>query len=124
MCAIDSLGIADMLGRDITITSSDPTSGAEIRVAVRGGHATWTPGAAVVFDCSDTSAGGECCPPDDDGACAVAAADRCCGVMNFFTSPDTAQSWLAERPGVSGAVLSKEQALRLGIDIFGHLLDD
>jgi hypothetical protein len=27
MCAIDALGIADMLGRDVTITSADPASG-------------------------------------------------------------------------------------------------
>jgi hypothetical protein len=35
-----------------------------------------------------------------------------------------ARAWLAGHPEVSGVVLSQEQALRLGVDIFGHLLDD
>ncbi len=127
MCAIDALGVADMLDRDTTISSADPTSGAQIRVEVRGGHATWMPGTAVVVVGSDTTAAsphGDCCPPDAAGVSAVAAADRCCGVMNFFASPDTAHAWMDGHPEVSGVVLSQEQARRLGVDIFGHLLDD
>jgi hypothetical protein len=46
------------------------------------------------------------------------------GVENFFTSPASAQDWLASHLTVSGIVLSQGQALRLGVDIFGHLLDD
>jgi Alkylmercury lyase len=53
MCAIDALGIADMLGRDITIASTDPASGQEINVTVHSGRASWTPGTAVVFVGSD-----------------------------------------------------------------------
>jgi L-lysine 2,3-aminomutase len=44
--------------------------------------------------------------------------------MNFFTSPATAQDWLASHPTVSGVVLTQGQTLRLSVDIFGHLLDD
>ena len=44
--------------------------------------------------------------------------------MNFFTSSDTAQAWIAAHPQVSGVMLSQGQALRLGVDIFGRLLDD
>jgi hypothetical protein len=97
-------------------------------VTIHSGHATWRPQTTVVFTGSDTTggpAGGDCCPPDGNGpGCAVPAADRCCSVMNFFTSPDTVSEWLAAHPQVSGVVLTKEQAPRFGVDIFGHLLDD
>jgi len=128
MCAIDALGMADMLGRDIAITSADSESGQDIRVRVVGGQATWTPDTAVVLVGSDAAAsptGDGCCPPDSaDEACTVPAADRCCGVMNFFASPDGAKRWLTAHPEVTGVILSQGQALRLGVDIFGRLLDD
>jgi len=125
MCAVDALGIADMLGTGVTISSVDPTSGDEVTVTIHRGHATWRPVTTVVFTGADTTAepAGDGCPSGGAG-CAVAAADRCCGVMNFFTSADTASEWLAAHPQVSGVVLTKEQALRFGVDIFGHLLDD
>ncbi len=124
MCAVDALGIADMVGSSVTISSSDPVSGAQIRVEVRGGRTVWTPATAVVIVGSDTTAastGGDC-GPDVPGT--TAAADRCCGVMNFFGSPDTARAWLSAHPEVAGTVLTQPQALRLGVDIFGHLLRD
>jgi Alkylmercury lyase len=125
MCAIDALGIGDMLGTDVTITSADPGSGEPIRVEVRDGQAAWQPDTTVVFVGSDATAlaaAEACCPPDGD--CVVAAEDRCCGVMNFFTSRDSAQSWLADHRQVTGVMLTQGQALRLGVDIFGRLLDD
>jgi len=126
MCAIDALGIADMLGRDITISSSDPVSGQEIRVEIGGGRATWSPDATVVFVGSNaaTSADGDCCRPESGQLDAIAAADRCCTTMNFFTSTDTAHAWQAAHPDVSGVILNKGQAVQLGVDIFGHLLDE
>jgi hypothetical protein len=54
----------------------------------------------------------------------VPAADRCCTVMNFFTTPDAAQQWAAKHPQVTGTILNRQQALRLGVDIFGSLLRD
>lgn len=124
MCAVDALGIADMVGSSVTINSSDPVSGVQIRVEVRSGRTVWAPATAVVIVGSDTTAastGGACGP---DVPCATAAADRCCGVMNFFGSPDTAGTWLSAHPEVAGTVLTQSQALRLGVDIFGHLLRD
>jgi hypothetical protein len=43
--------------------------------------------------------------------------------MNFFTHPDRADSWLAAHPDVTGEGLSRERALRLGVSVFGDLLD-
>ncbi len=124
MCAIDALGISDMLGRAVTIASTEPTSGEPVRVSVAGGQAVWWPDTAVVVDGADATGIGDCCPPDDGGECAMPAADRCCGVMNFFTSALTADAWLTAHPQVTGVILTREQALRLSVDIFGHLLDD
>jgi hypothetical protein len=129
MCAVDALGIHAMLGRDTLIRSVDPRSGEPVEVVVRQGQAMWRPATAVVFVGSDTTTpvvpGGDCCPPDGStGWGTVAAADRYCAVMNFFTSSDSARSWIAAHPQVSGVMLSQEQALRLGVDIFGGLLDD
>jgi Alkylmercury lyase len=124
MCAIDALGVAAMLGAAAAITSTDPGSGESIRVSVRpDGQTAWEPDTAVVVDGADNSHDGGCCPPGC-GQCVVPAADRCCGVMNFFTSTATAQAWLTANPHVAGPVLTREQALRIGVDLFGRLLDD
>jgi Alkylmercury lyase len=87
MCAIDALGMSAMLHRDVTIRSTDPRNGRPITVTVHNGHARWTPGSVVVVDGAiTTSPGGDCCPPDTPpDALVQAAADRCCGVLNFFT---------------------------------------
>jgi Alkylmercury lyase len=79
----------------------------------------------VVFVGADTAAAaGNCGPPQPGDEPCAAAANRCCGVMNFFTGTDTASVWLAAHPRASGTILTKEQARRLGVDIFGRLLDD
>jgi hypothetical protein len=122
MCAIDALGIADMLTAEVSITSTDPRGAQPIRIRVRpGGQATWQPDTTVVIDgTTATDSGG----PAGAAAECTAAADRCCGVMNFFTNTESAAGWLANHPHISGVILTQEQALRLGVDIFGHLLDD
>ncbi|HCU52465.1 MAG TPA: hypothetical protein DGG94_22175, partial [Micromonosporaceae bacterium] len=116
MCAIDALGMAAMLGRDITIASTDVLSGQQVRVEIFQDHASWVPDTAAVFVGSEYAGTQDCCT--------TAAADRCCEVMNFFASAENAEAWAAEHPDVDGVVLTKEQALRLGVDIFGRLLHD
>ncbi|MEV4178413.1 organomercurial lyase, partial [Nonomuraea sp. NPDC049709] len=50
MCAIDALGIAAMLGRDVRITSADPLDERPVTVEVTAaGQARWAPASAVVF---------------------------------------------------------------------------
>lgn len=124
MCAIDALGVAAMLGADVTITSADPGSGELIRIAIRGRRATWQPRSAVVFDGADTSAGTATGQSTNRGRDELPTVDRCCTVMNFFASAASADKWLAQHPHVSGTVLTRDGALRLGAEIFGHLLDD
>jgi hypothetical protein len=127
MCAIDALGVHAMLGRDTVITSADPTSGAKITVVVQDGRALWTPDTAVVVVGSATNAPmsgtASCLPAAPTEAQPVAAADRCCTVMNFFTDTASAEEWLVVHPEVTGVILTHRQALHLGVDIFGRLLD-
>lgn len=127
MCAIDALGMSSMLGRPTTITSADPISGEQIHVRVRDGQATWEPATAVAYVGASQPGAGGCTDGDasDDGCsggAATAAADRCCGVMNFFASQESARQWITAHPQSSGRILDQNQALRLGVDIFGDLL--
>jgi hypothetical protein len=126
MCAIDALGMAAMLGRDITITSADPTCGAEIRVELCGRSAVWALETAVVVVGSNAApTAGQCCPQQGATAEAVApAAEGCCTVTNFFSSTANAQQWLDAHRDATGVVLDQGQAMRLGVDIFGRLLDE
>ena len=114
MCAVDALGIPVMLGCDAVITSTDPVSGEPVTVTATGGAGVadgmaWQPADAVVF------VGRRCC----DGP----AAEVCCGALNFFTSPATAELWAAKHPDVVGQILTQADAEQLGARIFGHLLD-
>lgn len=78
MCAVDALGIPSMLGKAATISSLDPVTGASIRVAAAaGGDCSWQPATAVVLIGAATA----------DGCIAA----KCCPVINFFSSHETAE---------------------------------
>lgn len=123
MCAVDALGMAAMLDRDITIESRDPHTGQAITVTIHDGHTSWVPATAVVFVGAQATDLQDCCPPEGTIS-ATAAADICCHVMNFFTGTTSAHDWWQAHPNVSGHILDQRQALRLGNDIFGRLLRD
>ncbi|MGI5157504.1 alkylmercury lyase family protein [Microbispora sp. CA-102843] len=130
MCAIDALGIAAMLGKDVTIEATESGAGKAITVFVPADGSTpvWEPASAVVFygrqpaDCGT-------CPPD---SCADAeereeapsvAADLCCGYINFFTSTEAAQAWADGHPAIAGQILGQSDAWQIGVHIFGPLLN-
>jgi hypothetical protein len=109
MCAIDTLGIAPMLGRAIEITSRDPHTGREIWVRLDPGEgAWWEPETAVVLD-------GCVCT---DGP----SYRNWCAALNFFESYESALDYLAANPSVSGGALPLPEAIELGRAIFGDLL--
>lgn len=119
MCAIDALGIAAMLDTTVRITSADPHTREPITITVpESGGARWDPAAAVVF-AGRIQDSGAC----HDPACPPPAVDVCCGHVNFFTTPDTANSWAAQHPEITGHVLPRDQAEHLGAAIFGPLLN-
>lgn len=108
MCAVDALGMPDMLDTDAVITSTDPSNAQPITITVEGRNYTWEPNSAVVF--LSAAAG--------DGP----SAETCCGDLNFFTTPASAQAWIAARPLLRGEILDPAAAEHLGQRIFGPLL--
>ncbi|MFD6597668.1 alkylmercury lyase family protein [Streptomyces coelicoflavus] len=108
MCALDALGIPDMLGTDAVITSTDPVSGDTITVTSTGGHMSWQPSTAVVYV--------------GQRSCTGPAADVACGALNFFTNRRTAQSWAKAHPDYTGQTVDQAHAEELGRSIFGPLL--
>jgi hypothetical protein len=110
MCAINALGIAQMLRASVLIRSEDASVGAPITVAVDGSKAVWRPATTVVFA---GRTAGECAGP---------SAAICCEYMNFFTSHSTAEAWASAHPEITGGILSQSRALEVGEQIFGQLL--
>lgn len=108
MCAIDALGIPDMLGTDAVTTSADPVTGDPIIVTSTGGHLTWQPPTAVVYVGQRSRTG--------------PAADVACGALNFFTSRRTAQRWTEQHPDHTGRIIDQAQAEALGRSVFAALL--
>jgi hypothetical protein len=108
MCAVDALGIAPMLGRDVEIRSADPADGREITVTFCGGGAQWQPASAVVLVST--------------GACSGPAVDACCSSLNFFADAASARRWARRHPQVQGRALGQEQAEALGRETFRPLL--
>lgn len=109
MCAVDALGVSAMLDRPVTVTATEPSTGAAVTVEVDRDSARWSPPSAVVFAGAAADA---CCP----------SVDRTCGHINLFTSAEAANAWAAAHPEVSGAVLDQAEALACGVAEFGPLL--
>jgi hypothetical protein len=57
MCAINALGIAEMLDVDVEITSSDPHTGHAVTVHQAGGRTSWQPSTAAVVLPASTAKG-------------------------------------------------------------------
>ena len=123
MCAIDALGIAAMLGKTVTISSSEPGTGAPVTVTVpaAGGAAVWEPGTAVVFYGQQETACGTC-PPGAGAVVLPAAADTCCRAINFFTAKASAAAWARTHPEITGKILKQRKAWQAGVSTFGSLL--
>lgn len=110
MCAVDALGIAPMLGRDVTLDTQDPLTGCAITVQVTSAGVAVSPSPCVVF------LGGRV----ENGS-----AERvCCDVINLFGSAHSAARWAALHGEVRGKVVDLNEAAALGQDLFGPLLGD
>lgn len=105
-CAIDALGIAAMLGRDVDVESLDALTGEQISAHSRAGHWTWHPIDAVVF--AGSSGQGR-------------LTETCCPVINFFTTSDHARTYQRTH-ALAGVVLTLSDAVEAGALVFGDLL--
>src|SRR5262245_2144441 len=108
MCAIDALGIASMLSRDVRIDSIDPHTGSPVTVTITAGRADWDTSSAVVV----AGARGEGGP----------SVDTCCSYLNFHTDRASAAAWAAGHPDIQGTILDQTSALALGRATFGPIL--
>lgn len=108
MCAVDALGISPMLGHDTVIESVDPQTRQMVRVIMTGSDAYFTPADTVVVYAASGASG--------------RSVDTCCTTINFFTSPVSAQDWIATHGHLTATLLDQRSALALGRDIFGTLL--
>ncbi|MBT2452294.1 alkylmercury lyase [Streptomyces sp. ISL-43] len=108
MCAIDALGIPAMLDQDVVISSTDPVTGETVEVTATAGILNWEPASTVVF-VGQRAGGG---PADT----------ACCDALNFFTSDETARTWMKAHPEVPGRVVSQADAEQISRQTFEPLL--
>jgi hypothetical protein len=112
MCAVDALGIPQMLRRDGQISSVDPTSGQPITVEVHAGAWRFQPATTVVL--SGRTAAGDAC---------VTSAEWCCPYINFHTDPQAADAYLRAHLGMTATLFSQAEAVEAAGQAFGGLLD-
>jgi len=112
MCAVDALGIPQMLGRDGQISSVDPTTGQPITVEVHAGAWRFQPATTVLL--SGRTAAGDACDT---------AADWCCPYINFHTDPQAAETYLRAHPGITATLFGQAAAVQAAGQAFGGLLD-
>jgi hypothetical protein len=110
MCAVDALGIPDMLGTDAVITSADPVTGEIITVTSTCGRMTWLPSTSVIYI--------------GQRSCTGPAAEVACGALNFFTSRRNARSWAKQHLDYTGKAVDQTHAEALGRAVFGPLLTE
>jgi hypothetical protein len=107
MCAIDALGIPDLVERPAQIDAREPGSDRPISVRIApDGTPSWTPAEAVVV----AAASGAGCT----SGCA-------CPHINLFSCAADGERYLA-RPDLRGTILTVPEATAVGRRLFGDLL--
>jgi alkylmercury lyase len=112
MCAVDALGIPQMLRRDGRISSVDPTSGQPITVEVHAGAWRFQPATTVLL--SGRTGDGDACDT---------AADWCCPYINLHTDPEAADTYRRAHPDMTATLLGQAEAVQAAGQAFGGLLD-
>jgi hypothetical protein len=112
MCAVDALGVPQMLRRDGRISSVDPTSGQPITVEVHAGAWRFRPATTVLL--SGRTADGDACDT---------AAEWCCPYINFHTDREAADTYRRAHPGMTATLFGQAEAVQVAGRAFGGLLD-
>ncbi len=111
MCAIDALGMPFMLGKDAEIASACASCSGAVSIAVAQGSVNRVSPAGLVVWYAKVEAG-----------CVLATA--LCPDLNFFCSTAHLQKWTAAHPDKSGDMITFDQALARGRQVFENLLQD
>jgi len=107
-CALDTFFLPNLIGETAMIESIDPISGEPIRLTITpDGVAEVHPASTVL---SITIPGVSCRTETSSGP-DTGPHSEACSQMYFFTSPETAEIWLEDRPGI--AIFTVEEAWRL-----------
>lgn len=107
-CALDTIFLPGLLEETAVIHSPDPVDHTPIRLTITpDGVTEYSPDTAVL---SITVPGvscrtGESCGPD------TGPQSEACSQMHFFSSRETAETWLQDRPGI--AIFTVEEAWQL-----------
>jgi hypothetical protein len=112
MCAIDALGIPQMLGRDAHISSSDPVGGQPITVEVHHGAWRFVPPSTVVLEGRNAA-----------GSAGGAVADCCCPHINLHVGRVAADAYRRAHPGMTARLLDQAEAVTAAGRAFGSLLN-
>lgn len=111
MCAVDALGIPYMLRCAAEITSSDPSTGAAVRVVIDPATEPVShPSHAVVVVGTEGS------------ATSCSASEIACPYISFFESEINAHAYLNGHPEITGTVLTMHDAVALGRAVFEEVL--
>ncbi len=110
MCAVDALGIAVMLGREVRIESRCPLCGGAINVKADAEGITHLEPASAVVWLGEPRARATCC------------ADWLCPEINFFCSDEHVNQWRLGQAEASGYALMPLEALYLASRFFAGLL--
>ena len=110
MCAIDALGIPFLARQAGEVRSREAAHGEPVCVFVTADGAARSEPADVAVIVGRTG----------DGPSAIA----CCPYLNFVSDRASAEALLAGTPSLEGEVLDLADAVALGREIFGGLLDE
>lgn len=107
MCAIDALGIPFMFQEDVTILSHCGYCDKDLQIQVNDGRANSNEDTVVFFGFERSKH----------------AATSSCPILQFFCCRPHLANWRVENPTKTGEILSLNEALSLGEEIFGGMLD-
>lgn len=108
MCALDALGVLSLIDSDGRVHSSDPDTGAPIRVERSDGQWRWEPTTAVLLLAFSDAA-----TSSDEGLCPH---------IDFHVDAKCADEHLRANSGLIGLVVEQCTAIELADRVFGGLL--